>query len=204
VGNLLGYLFWHRPRRGTSRRRYEKKLSAFQESLKAHPPDGLIDALSFRLKVRPWSKRRSPGYEDWYLVRDFGSLGVLNDAAVASQSKTQHDDVARDAASGAGGVYKLLSGDLSLREALFETWMSKPLRTPYEAFLDHVSRLAANGSTALWRRQMVLSPAPEFCLHSEGRLVLPGGFHASTARLYLVGARSGGHFADGAERLGDP
>jgi hypothetical protein len=203
VGNILGYLFWHRPRPGTSRRRYEKKLATFQESLKAHPPDGLIDALSFRLKVRPWSKRRSSGYEDWYLVRDFGSLGVLNDAAIASQSKTQHDDVARDAASGAGGVYKLLSGDLSLREALFETWMSKPLRTPYEGFLDHVSRLAADRRTALWRRQMVLSPAPEFCLHSEGRLALPSGFHASTARLQVVGARNGRPFSDGAERLGD-
>jgi hypothetical protein len=112
--------------------------------------------------------------------------------------------VAGDAASGAGGVYKLLSGDLPLREALFETWMMKPPATPYEAFLDHVSMLAAERRTALWRRQMVLSPAPEFCLHSEGRLVLPGGFHASTARLYLVGARSGGRFGDGAERLGDP
>src|SRR5947207_305696 len=192
MGDILGYLFWHRPRPGTSRGIYEKKLTTFQESLKAHPPDGLIDALSFRLKARPWSMRRSSGYEDWYLLRDFGSLGVLNDAAVASQSKRQHDDIARDAAGVAGGVYKRLSGDLSLRDALFETWMRKPPMTPYRAFLDHVSRLAADRRTALWRRQMVLSPAPEFCLHSDGRLAMPSGFYASTERLQVVGARSGG------------
>jgi len=38
---------------------------AFQSSLKAHPPDGLIDALSFREEVSPWSRRRSTTYEDW-------------------------------------------------------------------------------------------------------------------------------------------
>src|SRR2546430_5514672 len=112
MGNLPGYIFWHRPRPGNSRGRYETKLVAFQESLKAHRPDGLIDALSFRLQALPWSKRRALGYEDWYLVRDFGSLGVLNDAAVASQNKRRHDDVARDATGTAGGVYRLLSGDL--------------------------------------------------------------------------------------------
>jgi hypothetical protein len=204
MGNLLGYIFWHRSRPGTFRGRYEKKLTAFQESLKAHRPDGLIDALSFRIKVRPWSKRRSPGYEDWYLVRDFGSLGVLNDAAVANQNKRQHDDVARDATGGAGGVYKLLSGDLPLRDARFETWMRKPPRTPYQAFLDDVSRLVGDRRTALWRRQMVLSPASEFCLQSDLRIALPRGFHAATARLNVVGAKSGGLFADDLERLGDP
>jgi hypothetical protein len=197
MGNLLGYLFWHRPRPGTSRGLYEGKLTAFQESLKAHPPDGLVDALSFRLNGRPWSGGRSPWYEDWYLVRDFGSLGVLNDAAVASQNKRQHDDVARDAAGGAGGVYKLLSGDLPLREALFETWMKKPARTPYQEFYGHVSIMTAEHRTALWRRQMVLSPAPEFCLHSESRLVLPSGLYASTARLKVVGTRRDGRLESG-------
>jgi len=200
MGNILAYLFWHRPRPGTSQRRYEEKLATFQESLKAHPPDGLIDALSFRLKVRPWSKHRSSGYEDWYLVRDFGSLGVLNDAAVASQSKRQHDDVARDATGGAGGVYKLLSGGLPLREARFETWMKKRPRTTYQAFLGDVSRLVADRRTALWRRQMVLSPAPEFCLDSESRLALPNEMHAATARLQVVEALGGGESPDDAER----
>lgn len=201
--DLLGYIFWHRPRPGTFRGRYERKLAAFQDSLKAHRPDGLVDALSFRLQARPWSGRRSPGYEDWYLVTDFRALGVLNDAAVARQSKTQHDDVARDAAGGSGGLYKLLSGDLPPREAQFETWMSKPPRTSYQVFLDDVSRLVAGGRISLWRRQMVLSRAPEFCLQSEGRLGLPTAWHPTTTRLRVVGATSGRPVVDGAERLGD-
>ena len=201
MGNLLGYLFWHRPRQGASRGRYEGKLVTFQRSLMAHPPDGLIDALSFRLQARPWSKRRSSGYEDWYLVRDFGSLGVLNDAAVANQSKRQHDDVARDATDGAGGVYKLLTGQLRTREARFSTWIRKPPRTPYPVFLDDVSRLVAGSRTALWRRQMVLSPAPEFCLHSERRVELPRRLRPATLRVQIVGARSGEPFAERAEGL---
>ncbi len=165
----------------------------------AHPPDGLIDALSFRVRGRPWSKRRSSGYEDWYLVRDFESLGVLNDAAVANQSKRQHDNVAREATDGAGGVYKLLTGQLRTREARFSTWMRKPPRTPYPVFLDEVSRLVAGSRTALWRRQMVLSPAPEFCLHSGRRLDIPIRLRPATLRVQVVGARSGGPFAEGAE-----
>jgi hypothetical protein len=201
--NLLGYVFWHRPRLGTSRARYERKLNAFQEALKAQRPEGLVDALSFGLQARPWSRRRSPGYEDWYLVTDFGSLGVLNDAAVASRTKAQHDDVARDASGGAGGVYKLLSGDLPLRQARLETWMRKPTRTSYQAFLEEVSRLVEGRSTALWRRQMVLSPAPEFCLQSMVRIRLPSGWHPTTAPVQVVGARRPAGPVDAEERLGD-
>ena len=169
----------------------------------ARRPDGLVDALSFRLHAKPWSKRRALGYEDWYLVRDFRSLGVLNDAAVAYQSKRQHDDVARDAIAGAGGVYKLLAGKLPAREARLSIWMRKPRRTPYPVFLDDISRLASDRRTALWRRQMALSPAPEFCLHSELRLELPGRFNPAILRVQVVGAMSGKHSAEGAEGLGE-
>src|SRR5580704_2636762 len=44
----LAYAFWHKPRLGISLRAYERRLLDFQSSLKKHPPDGLIDALSFR------------------------------------------------------------------------------------------------------------------------------------------------------------
>jgi hypothetical protein len=51
MSSILGYAFWHGPRPGISLRAYERRLLAFQSSLKAHPPDGLIDALSFREEV---------------------------------------------------------------------------------------------------------------------------------------------------------
>src|SRR5580658_6368278 len=132
MSSILGYAFWHRPRPGVSLRAYERRLLAFQSSLKRHPPDGLIDALSFREEASPWSRRRSTTYEDWYLVRDFQSLGTLNDAAVADPNRRPHDEVARDASDGAGGVYRLLGGDLRLQDALLATWIRKPPRTPYQ------------------------------------------------------------------------
>lgn len=149
MGHFLGYVFWHRPRSGMPLREYERKLVAFQESLKSHGPDGLIDAISFRLDSRPWSKRRSRGYEDWYLVKDFGSLGAINEAAVATPNKLPHDDIAKDAAGGAGGVYEMLRGDLPLRNARFAIWVRKPARTTYQAFLDDLTSLVANRKTAL-------------------------------------------------------
>jgi hypothetical protein len=188
--NLLGYVFWHRPRSGTPRRAYEKKLVAFQESLKAHRPDGFIDALSFRVEGRPWSKRRSKGYEDWYLVNDFGSLGVLNEAAVAGSTRSPHDDIAREAAGGAGGIYKQLRGDIPLREARWATWIRKPAKMPYGEFLGEISMLAGERRRVLWRRQMVLGPAQEFCMHSESPLDL-GPFKAAKLRVEVVAKASG-------------
>jgi len=185
----LGYVFWHWPRLGTVRRTYERKLTAFQDSLRAHAPDGLTEALSFRVRAVPWAPPRSQVYEDWYLVRDFGSLGVLNDAAVAKPNKEPHDEVAGDATVGAGGVYKLRRGGLDLRDARFETWMRKPAGTSYEAFYDRLSKLVSDRDTDLWRRQMVLGPAPEFCLHSESSPDLPKQFHPRSVRVQVVGRR---------------
>jgi hypothetical protein len=183
---LLGYAFWHKPRPGVSLRAYERRLLAFQSSLKEHPPDGLIDALSFREEASPWSKRRSTIYEDWYLVRDFQSLGTLNDAAVAEPNRRPHDEIAKEASGGAGGVYRMLSGELSLQDALFATWISKPPRTPYQTFLHGLAKLAADRKTDLWQRQMVLGPAPEFCVHSESPLGLPRNFRSTTIRVRLL------------------
>ena len=122
-------------------------------------------------------------------MEDFGSLGALNGAAVASPNKAPHDDVAREAAGGAAGVYKMLKGDLPLRQARSATWVRKPARTTYEAFLKDLSRLVANRRTDLWQRQMVLGSAPEFCLHGEGRIDLPSEFRATTMSVHVVGQK---------------
>lgn len=185
----LGYVFWHKPRRGVSELEYERRLLAFQRSLKAHPPEGLAEALSFREDSLPWLGRRSPAYEDWYLVRDFRSLGALNEAAVDQANMRSHDEVAKDASVVAGGLYKLRRGDLRLQDALFATWVRKPARMTYEAFLGGLSRLADDRRTDLWQRQMVLGPAPEFCVHSESPLELPKGLEPATVRLRLVRER---------------
>jgi len=185
----LAYVFWHKPLVGASQGEYERRLLAFQRSLKAHPPDGLVDALSFRGEALPWLKRRSPAYEDWYLVRDFRSLGALNEAAVGAANKVAHDEAAKDASVVAGGLYRRRGGDLRLHDSRFATWVRKPAGTAYAEFLDSLSELVRDSKTDLWQRQMVLGPAPEFCVHSGSPLELPKRMERSTVSLRLVAER---------------
>ena len=185
----LAYVFWHWPRPGVSHSEYEARLFAFQASLKARGPSGLTDALSFRLQALPWANPRSVSYEDWYVVTGFGTLGALNDAAVDVANRAANDEVADEVSGSAGGLYKLLRTDLSLKDARFATWATKPARTTYQAFLKRLSDVVGDLKTDLWQRQMVLGPAPEFCIHSETRFELPKTFRPKTVSVRLVGRK---------------
>ena len=184
----LGYVFWHWPRPGITQRRYERKLVAFQDSLKANGPEGLVDVLSFRVQGLPWANARSRSWEDWYVVRDFAAMGALNDAAVSDANREAHDEVASQASGGAGALYKMRHGNLVLADARFETWIRKPAKTTYQAFLERLSRAVADRRTDLLQRQMVLGPAHEFCIHSETPFDIPPGLRPTTVRVQLVGA----------------
>ena len=95
------------------------------------------------------------GYEDWYLVEDWHCVGVLNAAAVDDAHRADHDAVAHQAGAGAGGLFLLRTGDLRIADAGAAEWSAKEPRSPA-------------GEHALWQRQMVLGPAPEFCLLTPG------------------------------------
>jgi hypothetical protein len=144
--SVLAYLFWHQPATGT--KDYERRLADFHERLRADPPPGFVRSVVFAVEV-PWMGQ---AYEDWYLVEDWTALGVLNAAAVDAAHKPDHDAVARDAAGGAGGVYRLLGGELALEDVGDATWSASPLAA------------SPGPDEALWQRQMVLGPAPEYCL----------------------------------------
>jgi len=188
---VLAYVFWHRPRARAQAEVYAKKLIAFQSSLKAHPPGGFVEALSFRIPGSPWSRRPGRAFEDWYLVRDFSCLGLLNAAAVTTPNKRPHDEVASDAAVGTGGLYRRAAGGLGLRDAQFATWIRKPAGKSYQSFFDDLGELRREGPICLWQRQMVLGPAPEFCLHSGRRLDLPSELRPRTIPLELVAKSDG-------------
>ena len=146
---MLAYLFWHQPAAGAES--YERRLADFHERLRADPPAGFVQSVVFAVDV-PWMGR---AYEDWYVVEDWAALGTLNASAVDESHRPQHDAVARDAAKGAGGVYRFLEGDLALEDVGDTQWSAERLGAPDS--VDH----------ALWQRQMVLGPAPEYCLLSR-------------------------------------
>ena len=167
---MLAYVFWHRPRVGVDRRGYELALLDFQLGLLAARPAGLVDAGTLRVGPAPWTGSE-PAYEDWYLVDGFACLGELNEAAVSAQLRQRHDRAAGQAGWGAGGVYGLRLGPAHPGPGSAH-WLRKPAGMPY-ADLDRLLAPALRASTALWQRQLVLGPAPEFCLVDPAPLDLP-------------------------------
>jgi hypothetical protein len=135
---VLAYLFWHRPREDVERDRYEEALRRFHDSL-ANP------SAAFRLDRLPFAD--AAGYEDWYLVDGWAELGELNATAVDATHGGYHDAAAELVAEGWGGVYALVRGEAE--PPATARWQWKP---PDDA------------AGAVWRRQMVLGPAPEFCV----------------------------------------
>jgi hypothetical protein len=166
---MLAYLLWHRPADGIEPETYKQAGERFHRSLHHAPPAGFRGSAVLRLAECPWLPCAQNGtsavtYEDWYLLDDFTALGVLNEAAVAHGHRSAHDAVARRFGSGAGGLYGLLEGHADLADAPRAVWVSRPPGEPR----GELAQLLADGidpaHASLWRRALVLGPAPEYCL----------------------------------------
>lgn len=176
---MLAYVFWHRPRDLAASDAYERAHVAFHRSLAQRPPVGFHGSAVFRVGELPWpwsaasAQARLPddgagGYEDWYLVEDFTALGILNEAAVGRGHRTPHDAVAHRFGEGAGALHGLIEGARSpaLTEATLAIWVSRPPGAEQCALGELLGDGMDPRHASLWRRQLVLGPAPEYCLLS--------------------------------------
>jgi hypothetical protein len=173
---VLAYLFWHRPLDRASVEAYERAQLAFHRSLARSRPVGMCGSWSFRVADIPWRPAAGgsdgapagacPGYEDWYLVEDFTALGVLNEAAVGRGHRTTHDEAARRSDGGAGGLYALVEGEHPgpLSAARIAVWVARAPGSEHRPLGELLGDGIDPRSASLWRRQMVLGPAPEYCL----------------------------------------
>jgi hypothetical protein len=179
---VLAYVFWHRPRDLAASDEYEQAHVAFHRSLAHSPPFGFYGSAAFRLGELPWpwsaasAQARLPddgagGYEDWYLVEDHTALGVLNEAAVGRGHGTLHDAVAHRSGEGCGGLYGLLEGvrPPALADATLAVWVSRPAGSEPRALGELLGDGMDPQHASLWRRQLVLGPAPEYCLQGRER-----------------------------------
>jgi len=182
---MLAYLFWHQPAEGQERTGYEQALVAFHERLRTVArPSGLVGSGSARVGRLPWTP--GEGYEDCYLVEGFSSLGTLNTAAVDDAHVATHNRVARAAGFGVGGLYALDSGEPMLAGGHC-AWVTKPAGVDYDQFHKQLGPLASVADTAIWRRQMVLGPAPEFRLTGDHPFSLPAELEPLTCQRTAVG-----------------
>jgi hypothetical protein len=174
---VLAYLFWHRPLESSDVAAYEQAQVGFHRSLHRAPPVGLCGSAVVRVAQLPWVPAQAAkrgAYEDWYVVEDYAALGVLNGAAVGRGHRTAHDAAARLLGAGAGGLYALVEGERSevgecaglesIGQASHAVWVARPPGSKHgivgELLGDGMDRRHAS----LWRRQLVLGPAPEYCL----------------------------------------
>jgi hypothetical protein len=172
----LAYVFWHAPASADDVAAYEADLLDFHASLTAAPPPGFIRSETFGLPGASWLAGPGPGYEDWYLVNDWAAIGELNRAAVATAHVASHDRIAHQAASGSGAIYQLHAGS-EITGSAVRIWFAKPAGWGYGRLDEALAPMLGDGGS-LWRRQMVLGPAPEFCLRSDAAPTLPEGIAA--------------------------
>ena len=173
---MLAYVFWHWPQPEVRRPDYEKALVDFYNALRTVRPRGFVDCFGYQLDSFPWKAPVSNGYEDWYLVEDFHSLGILNEAAVSVAMASSHSSIVSLAAGGCGGLYKLKSADYN-EPVRFSTWFPKATGMSYH---DLNSILNTLDQSNQWQRQMTLGPAPEFCVQGNERVVLPSNLNITT------------------------
>ncbi len=173
---MIAYVFWHRPRGGVALEHYEAACARFQRSLAARPPGGFTGSVCLRAEALPWLGGGGPGYEDWYLVEDYGALGVLNEAAVGGGHSSAHEAAAHEMGEGTGSIYRLIDGLPRLDLVGHAVWITPAPGKLAVDFEDLLVDGVEPGEAMLWRRQLALGPAPELCvLASE----VPAGARAT-------------------------
>jgi len=164
---MLAYVFWHWPRPDIERGQYLDHLAEFHRTLATNKPPGFQRSVVFRIRGANWLNTDGDAYEEWYLLADSAAMDPLNDAAVSGACEEPHNRVAREAADGTGGLYRLRAGAADLAQAKFARWFSKPAGVSYKDFYAGLDSLTSQPGVALWGRQMTLGPTTEFCIHSS-------------------------------------
>jgi hypothetical protein len=153
---VLAYVFWHIPVSGVAD--YEQRLAAFHDALRRERPTGLGLTATVGLDAIPWLGGAA-GYEDWYLVEDFSTLGLLNAAAVSGGRRAPHDAAAEAAQNGAAGLMRHIAGPLFPELPGWAAWLGKPAGVAYDAF-----------HAELWE---ALGKATEYCVVAPAEHELP-------------------------------
>jgi hypothetical protein len=185
---MLAYVFWHWPGPGVAPESYVDHLAKFHDVLASNKPSGFQRSTVFRIRDAKWLDTNGEAFEDWYVLDDSAALDRLSDAAVSGACEEPHNLVAREAAGGVAGLYRVqIAGLEPLTESRFALWLAKPPGVSYQDFYDAFQPISPRVS--LWQRQMTLGPTTEFCFHSPKPFELPDGYTGTTVPLELIWPR---------------
>ena len=166
---MLAYVFWHQRSTMITREEYQAKLHTFHQILQTRQPQGFVCSLVLEMPHLPWMPAESESYEDWYLVENSAALDPLDEAAVTGICREPHNQVARLADNGTGGLYRLDSATVTFAQLAnihTATWFNKPAGMSYERLYETLKHNQREGNDIRWQRQMTMGPAREFCIHS--------------------------------------
>jgi len=183
---MLAYVFWHWPQSHIDHDSYINHLIEFHQILAANKPPGFHESVVFRVRGASWLNTTDEAYEEWYLLDDSAAMDPLNFAAVSGVCEEPHNKVAREAADGIGGLYRLRAGDGRVSESRYALWLSKPAGVSYKDFYSTLQALTSQAGVALWGRQMTLGPTTEFCIHSSNPIELPPGYSGLQPQIKLI------------------
>ncbi|GAC1504353.1 MAG: hypothetical protein NVS1B3_00920 [Candidatus Dormibacteraceae bacterium] len=169
---MLAYVFFHRAGPGIETVAYEAALRKFHAMLAEEPPPGFVSSSTYRI---------GESYADWYLVESSVALDPLNEAAVKGMRSSPHDAVAHMSTDGVGKLLMLRSGRPAT-EPGFEVRFSKPKGMGYPELYERLKPWTDRAEVSLWRRMMVLGPAPEFCLVAPSGHDLPEEMRPETLK----------------------
>lgn len=159
---MLAYIFWHRPFPSVEKTAYEAALTKFHSALRKSSCPGFRGSATYSITETPWLNNQI-GYEDWNLLDSSAAMDPLNEAAVAPSMWDTHAAIAEQTDFGHGGLYRYLLGEADPSPLTRIWWLKRPRGIRYQQPLAEIAE-SIEGPVSVWRKQMVLGPAPEFAL----------------------------------------
>ena len=187
---MIAYVFWHWRQSTVLAEEYERLQRGFQAALANDPPMHFRGGRTFAIEGAAWAANGRAAYEDWYLLDGMADLEAINEAAVSGSRAEPHHAVARLAAGGSAGVYRLKAG-MATPGARWAIWFGKPAGMSYPQLFEALAPVVTAAEGALWMRQMVLGAAGEFCLQCRKETMLPARFMGTRLTLRAVWPASG-------------
>jgi hypothetical protein len=182
---MLAYVFWHERRADADDAAYRADAAEFHRRLTATALPGFLGSRTFAIETLPWRDDTGVArFEDWYVLSGSAELDRLDEIAVSGDRSAPHDRLASAVAWGTAGLYRLRGGPAHGDQTAAQ-WFAKPAGMRY-AELDAILSTAVSPEHAVWQRQMVLGPAPEYCVAGPETVALPAELAVRPVRRRLI------------------